>query len=156
MFGWNKATQVYAPIEGRLLTLAEVPDPVFSSGILGEGFAVDPDGDTFCAPVAGEVVLVAETLHAFAVRTRDGAEVLVHIGVDTVKLGGAGFTALRALGDSVEVGDPVIRIAVDEVAQGAASLVSPVVITNSGDFGAVTLDLSAAPGRPVLTQRLRT
>ena len=88
----NAPSAVFAPVEGEIIELSSVPDPVFSGGMMGQGFAVQPTSGEFGSPVEGEIIMVARTLHAFGVRTDEGAEVLVHIGIDTVQLKGEGFT----------------------------------------------------------------
>lgn len=142
---------VFRPVQGTVITLDDVPDPVFAGRSMGDGFAVQPTDGTFCAPVAGELILVAKTLHAFAVRTAAGAEVLVHIGIDTVGLKGAGFTALRQQGDTVRVGDPVIRVDLSEVAGQVPSMATPVIVTNGKAFTIGAPDLAAADGGVVAT-----
>lgn len=135
------------------MALADVPDPVFASGAVGEGFAVEPSEGNFVSPVDGELVLVAKTLHAFAVRTDAGAEILVHIGMDTVKLKGEGFTAHRAKGDRVKQGDLVISCELAEMAPLVPSMVTPVLVTNGKDFAIASTEIGAASGQPVLTVR---
>ncbi|WP_246227027.1 PTS sugar transporter subunit IIA [Propioniciclava coleopterorum] len=142
---------VHRPVEGRLLPLEEVPDPVFAKRTMGHGFAVEPTGGTFRAPVAGELILLAKTLHAYAIRTDAGAEVLVHVGIDTVTLRGKGFAALAATGDRVEVGDPILTCDLDAVGQQVPSLITPVVLTNGKAFTLSEPDLTAGPDAPVAT-----
>ena len=114
MFGFGKkkkeaaaqeasSADVYvAPVTGEYLPLSEVSDPVFSQGVMGDGYAVNPTAGTIVAPVAGTIALIQDTLHAFMLRTENGGEVLVHIGIDTVELGGDGFTKIANVGDKVE------------------------------------------------------
>lgn len=149
----KKGEQVFAPAAGTVMALADVPDPVFASGAVGEGFAVEPSEGNFVSPVDGELVLVAKTLHAFAVRTDAGAEILVHIGMDTVKLKGEGFTAHRAKGDRVKQGDLVISCELAEMAPLVPSMVTPVLVTNGKDFAIAATEIGAASGQPVLTVR---
>lgn len=149
----KKGEQIFAPASGTVMALADVPDPVFASGAVGEGFAVEPSEGNFVSPVDGELVLVAKTLHAFAVRTDAGAEILVHIGMDTVKLKGEGFTAHRAKGDRVKQGDLVISCELAEMAPLVPSMVTPVLVTNGKDFAIAATEIGAASGQPVLTVR---
>lgn len=149
----KKGEQVFAPASGTVMALADVPDPVFASGAVGEGFAVEPSEGNFVSPVDGELVLVAKTLHAFAVRTDAGAEILVHIGMDTVKLKGEGFTAHRAKGDRVKQGDLVISCELAEMAPLVPSMVTPVLVTNGKEFAIASTEIGAASGQPVLTVR---
>ena len=143
MFGFGKkkaaaeapATDVFvAPVAGEYLPLAEVSDPVFSQGMMGDGYAVKPTAGTVVAPVAGTVALIQDTMHAFMLRSENGAEVLVHIGIDTVELGGEGFTRLANVGDVVEAGAPIIEVNWDEVAPKVPSTETMVMITNTPKF----------------------
>ncbi|MDO5735452.1 MAG: PTS glucose transporter subunit IIA [Propionibacteriaceae bacterium] len=145
----DKGIKVFAPVAGRVRKMEDVPDPVFAKKMMGDGFAVEPLNGNFAAPVAGELVLLAETLHAFAVRTDEGLEVLVHIGIDTVKLKGNGFSSSKSAGDKVAVGDVVITVDLDVVGPQVPSMMTPVIITNGDDFTVTEPDLDA-DGVPVL------
>ncbi len=149
----KKGEQIFAPAAGTLMALADVPDPVFASGAVGEGFAVDPSEGNFVSPVDGELILVAKTLHAFAVRTAAGAEILVHVGMDTVKLKGEGFTAHRAKGESVKQGDLIISCDLAQMAPLVPSMVTPVLVTNGKDFAIAETEIGASAGTPVITVR---
>ena len=98
------------PTDGRLLPLSEVPDEAFASGLLGIGFAIEPTEGTVYAPMEGQIVSVAEALHAYTLVHRDGTELLLHVGIDTVTLKGEGFLSMVAEGDRVRAGDPVARV----------------------------------------------
>lgn len=149
----KKGEQLFAPAPGTVMALADVPDPVFASGAVGEGFAVEPSEGSFVSPVDGELVLVAKTLHAFAVRTDAGAEILVHIGMDTVKLKGEGFTAHRAKGDRVQQGEVIITCDLAQIAALVPSMVTPVLVTNGADFAISAPETGAAGGSPIATVR---
>ncbi|MBS1167311.1 MAG: phosphoenolpyruvate-protein phosphotransferase [Proteobacteria bacterium] len=123
-----------APIGGWLMSIADVPDPVFSGRILGDGFAIDPTDATLRAPFAGVVTSIHRAHHAVTLRAEDGAEVLMHIGLDTVALKGDGFTPHVAEGDRVKAGDPLISFDMDVISQLVRSLVVPVVLTNGERF----------------------
>lgn len=123
-----------APIGGWLVSIADVPDPVFSGRILGDGFAIDPTDATLRAPFAGVVTSIHRAHHAVTLRAEDGAEVLMHIGLDTVALKGDGFTPHVAEGDRVKTGDPLISFDMDVISQLVRSLVVPVVLTNGERF----------------------
>ncbi|MFT4053411.1 MAG: phosphoenolpyruvate--protein phosphotransferase [Novosphingobium sp.] len=118
-----------APLSGWLCPLEEVPDPVFAGGMLGQGVAIDPLGDVLHAPAAGEVIGFHEAGHAVTLLLPEGVELLLHFGLDTVRLGGAGFTPLVRVGQHVEAGQPLLRVAIDEVVGKARSLVTPVLVT---------------------------
>jgi glucose-specific phosphotransferase system IIA component len=120
---------------------------------MGDGFAVDPSVGAFASPVAGTIILLAETLHAFAVRTPDGLDVLVHIGIDTVTLKGAGFTAKAATGDEVTAGQVIVEADLAALAGQVPSMITPVIITTK-DAALGDLDTGAGAGRPVLTVTL--
>lgn len=151
LFGRKKKTgiDVFAPVAGRLKKIEDVPDPVFAQKVLGDGFAVEPTDGRFVAPVAGELVLLADTLHAYAIRSDEGLEVLVHIGIDTVKLKGQGFSSTMAAGMKVEVGDLIITVDLDTVAGQVPSMMTPLIVTNGDDFKPFEADLEATGG-PVL------
>jgi len=113
-----------------VIDLELVPDPVFAKKVVGDGVAIDElDGDIACAPIDGTIVLIFRTNHAFAIKTKDGIEILVHIGIDTVELGGEGFERLLEEGTVVKAGDPVIRFNQAVIKNSGRSLVSPVIIT---------------------------
>lgn len=149
----KKGEQIFAPAAGTVMALADVPDPVFASGAVGEGFAVEPVEGAFASPVDGELILVAKTLHAFAVRTAAGAEILVHIGMDTVKLKGEGFTAHRAKGETVKQGDVIISCDLAAVTPLVPSMATPVLLTNGKDFAIAETDIDGANGTAVITVR---
>ena len=121
-----------APFAGWLTPLEEVPDPVFAERMMGDGIAIDPTESVLRAPADGTVIAIPDTAHAATLRLANGAELLIHIGLETVALGGRGFRALSSAGAEVKAGDPLIEIDVAEVARGARSLVTPIVIANEG------------------------
>lgn len=122
-----------APVAGRVVALSEVPDAVFAGQLVGAGVALEPDtaggAVTVTAPVAGRLVKVHP--HAFVVVGDDGRGLLVHVGIDTVRLGGRGFELLAAEGDAVEQGRPVVRVDPTVVAEAGLSAVCPVVLLDS-------------------------
>ncbi|MCB0916480.1 MAG: PTS glucose transporter subunit IIA [Actinobacteria bacterium] len=121
------ALDILSPLSGRVVEFADVPDPVFAGGFLGPGVAIDPvrGEQTAVAPVAGTIASMFP--HAFGIATPEGREVLVHLGIETVKLEGAGFTLHRAKGDTVAAGDPVVSWDPSEIEGGGRSPISPVV-----------------------------
>lgn len=129
---------VAAPVAGRLVPLAEVADPVFSSLALGEGVGVVPSAGEVVAPVAGELVTVADTGHAFGIRTADGVEVLVHVGIDTVRMAGDGFTVAVAKGQHVAAGDRLGTVDLDAVRAAGFDTTTVVTVLNSRTLTGVT------------------
>ncbi|MDV3457133.1 phosphoenolpyruvate--protein phosphotransferase [Sphingomonas sp. HF-S4] len=121
-----------APFAGWLAPLDAVPDAVFAERMMGEGFAIDPTEGVLRAPAAGEVLSVPESAHAVTLRLDNGAELLLHIGLDTVALGGEGFDAKVFAGQRVAAGDVLIAFDLDAVAVSAKALITPVVVANDG------------------------
>ena len=147
----NKELTLSAPLSGPVLTLANVPDAVFASGAMGDGIAIDPLNDTLYAPCDGEVIHVARTGHAVTLRADNGAELLLHLGLDTVELQGDGFSMLVKEGARVSNGQPLLRYDVDKVALRCKSLVSLLVITNGEHFQARPITLKGVKvGEPLL------
>lgn len=132
---WNrkkKGIQLIAPADGKIVPLSEVRDEVFSQAMVGPGFAVIPEGGMveFKAPIAGVIDMVFDTGHAFGIKSDEGLEILIHIGIDTVGLGGQGFEKLRLAGERVNVGDPVIRADLDYIKSKGLMLDTPVILTD--------------------------
>ena len=142
------STPVFSPVEGRALALADVPDPVFSGGMVGYGAAVDPPREVIyaVAPVGGKILKLLP--HAYVIMTADGVGVLVHLGLDTVTLNGEGFTANGSQGDTVEAGQPVITYDVPAIVAAGLSPVVPVVVMDERDPAnvVVTDEVSAGSG----------
>jgi len=121
-----------APFAGWLAPLEDVPDAVFAERMMGDGFAIDPVESVLRSPAAAEVISVPATAHAVTLRLDNGAELLLHIGLETVALGGKGFTAKVSAGQRVAAGDPLIGFDLDAVAEGAKALITPVVLASDG------------------------
>jgi phosphoenolpyruvate-protein phosphotransferase len=126
------ALKIIAPLGGWCAPLEEVPDPVFAGRMLGDGLAIDPTGGIVAAPCDGEVMTLPASAHAVSIRSPQGVDVLIHIGIDTVQLAGRGFEARVKPGDRVKAGDELIRFDLDTVARGAKSLMSAIVVTSEG------------------------
>jgi len=121
-----------APFAGWLAPLEAVPDAVFAERMMGDGFAIDPVEGVLRAPAAGEILSVPESAHAVTLRLDNGAELLLHIGLETVALGGKGFSAKVTAGQRVAVGDPLIEFDLDAVVEAAKALITPVVLASEG------------------------
>lgn len=132
MFNIFKKKEEYlsAPFAGEVIDLHQVPDDAFAQKMLGDGFAITPEEKLIKSPCAGEIVQIFSTGHAVGIQTEKGLEVLVHIGIDTVKLDGEGFEKLVKNGDKVEVGTPLIEVDLDFIKENAPSIETPVIITN--------------------------
>lgn len=138
--------KVYSPVSGKSVSLQEVNDPTFSQEILGKGIAVIPEEGLVVSPINGTVVTIFDTLHAVALKSDDGMEVLIHIGLDTVKLGGKYFKALAKAGDRVKVGMPLIEFELDKIKEEGYDSITPIIISNSMDYGTIL----ALDGRQVV------
>lgn len=123
-----------APLTGWLTVLDEVPDAVFANRMLGDGVAIDPTGDCLVSPCDGEVSALNASGHAVTIRIADGAEILMHIGIDTVALAGRGFTPSVRQGDRVKRGDVLIRFDLDAIVQAAPAVVTPVLLLETDRF----------------------
>lgn len=132
--------KVQNPINGEVIDLENVPDEVFAEKILGDGFAVVPQDNKVFAPIDGEVTVLFPTKHAMAIKSEQGLEVLVHIGVDTIVLNGEGFTSYIEQGDMVKKGDLLVTFDNLVVAEKAKSLITPVIITNMEKVSKITVE----------------
>ncbi|WP_028399504.1 glucose-specific PTS transporter subunit IIBC [Ectobacillus panaciterrae] len=126
----NTAEEIAIPIEGNILPITAVPDQVFSGKMMGDGFAIEPTEGTVVSPVNGEIVNVFPTKHAIGIQSEGGKEILIHFGIDTVKLNGEGFDILVAQGDKVTQGQPLLKVNLDFVKNNAPSIMTPIVFTN--------------------------
>lgn len=124
-----------APLSGYLLAIDRVPDPVFAQKMVGDGIAIDPTSQSLRAPCDGEIVQLHSSHHAVSLRTADGLEILMHIGLETVELRGQGFTPQIKVGDRVKTGDVLIDFDADYIALHAKSLLTEIVITNADRVG---------------------
>lgn len=131
-------TVLLAPVSGEVIPLSEVPDKAFASLAVGEGVAIRPTSNLVVAPCDGRLANVFNTNHAFAIVTDCGAEIIVHIGVETVKLQGRGFQRLAQPGSRLKAGDPVLELDLAYLSANAVSILSPVVLSNPEQFTALT------------------
>lgn len=135
--GSANAVTICAPVTGKAVALKEVSDPTFGEEILGKGIAIIPADGHVVSPINGTVVTVFETLHAIGLKADDGVEVLIHIGLDTVKLKGKHFTARAKSGDKVTVGTPLVDFDVEKVKEEGYDVITPVIISNTFEYGDV-------------------
>ena len=127
----KRKLQVFAPVTGQLISLEEVPDPTFSKKMLGDGIAIMPSEGKIYSPVDAEITYLPATKHAIGLRTRDGTELLIHIGLETVSLKGRGFRHFVKQGMDVKAGHILVEVDLDYVGENAKSIITPIVITNS-------------------------
>ena len=132
-----KDTVLSACLNGTVVPLADVKDEAFASGALGDGIAIEPTDGELVAPADGEISSTFETHHAVGMTTADGAELLMHIGIDTVKLGGKHFTYLVNDGDKVKKGQPLIRFELEAIKAEGYPVTTPVIVCNTDDYAAV-------------------
>ena len=132
-----KDTVLFACLNGTVVPLADVKDEAFASGVLGDGIAIEPSDGELVAPADGEISSTFETHHAVGMTTADGAELLMHIGIDTVKLGGKHFTYLVNEGDKVKKGQPLIRFELEAIKAEGYPVTTPVIVCNTDDYAVV-------------------
>ena len=125
--------ELLAPLAGVLLPLDQVPDPVFSSRLIGDGVCIDPTSQTLCAPLAGVISNIQDSGHAVSVTDDNGVQVLMHIGLDTVSLGGNGFTLLAAEGQTVDAGQPIIAWSPAQIEAQGLNPIVPVIALEGDD-----------------------
>ncbi|MCL9671996.1 N-acetylglucosamine-specific PTS transporter subunit IIBC [Citrobacter sp. MNAZ 1397] len=131
--------ELVSPVTGQVVSLDEVPDEAFASKAVGDGVAVKPTEKTVVAPAAGTIVKIFNTNHAFCLETEKGAEIVVHMGIDTVALGGQGFTRLVEEGATVVAGQPILEMDLEYLNANARSMISPVVCSNIDDFSGLVI-----------------
>ncbi|MCI3136019.1 MULTISPECIES: glucose-specific PTS transporter subunit IIBC [Staphylococcus] len=147
-----KETDIYAPGTGHIIPLSEVPDKVFSEKMMGDGIGFVPEKGEIVAPFDGTVKTIFPTKHAIGLESDTGIEVLIHIGIDTVKLNGEGFESLVDVNEPVTQGQPLMKINLAYLKEHAPSVVTPVIITNQGDKTLTFDDVdSVDPGKRIMT-----
>ena len=135
----NKGAEVeiYAPLSGEIVNIEDVPDVVFSEKIVGDGIAIRPTGNKIVAPIDGVIGKIFETNHAFSMESREGVELFVHFGIDTVELKGEGFTRIAEEGQEVKKGDVIIEFDLPLLEAKAKSVLTPVVISNMDEISSI-------------------
>ncbi len=128
---------IVSPMSGKMVSVREIPDEVFSEKIIGDGAAVIPEEGTIVSPVDGEIIQVADTGHAFCIRSKDGLDILLHIGVDTVNMRGEGFEPFVAVGQKVKAGEKIGRADIELIERKGYPLHSAVLITNMQEIESI-------------------
>ncbi len=129
LFTKNKSIEIFSPVDGEIIDLAKVEDEVFAEGMMGDGLAFVPSNGDFVAPMAGKLVTVFPTGHAYGIESKNGVEILLHIGLDTVTLEGEGFDVKVKQGQTVSAGDQLVVVDLEEVAKKVPSTQSPLIFT---------------------------
>lgn len=130
---------IYAPIQGNVIARTQIPDETFASGVLGDGVGIEPEQGIVCAPFDGEISSLTETKHAIGISSLSGMEVLIHVGVDTVKMKGDGFTLFVSEGEKVKAGQKLMTFDLDKIRSAGYPTTSAVLLTNSDDYKACNI-----------------
>lgn len=131
----SKKSEIYAPIiKGEVIALENVPDNVFASKMMGEGVGFENFGNSIVSPVDGTVIMLFPTKHAIGIQTKEGIEILIHIGLDTVQLNGVGFESHVEKGSKIKRGDLLITYDIKIMEENNINLITPMVITNCDEF----------------------
>ena len=128
------------PLEGKIVSITDVPDPVFSQKMMGDGIAIDPSNGVLVAPADGQIMNVFPTKHALSMSDNNGKEILIHVGLDTVTLKGEGFTAFVKDGDKVKRGQKLLEIDFEAIKSKVPSIITPMVFTNLGENEKVVVE----------------
>lgn len=130
----SEKESIKIPMEGEILPLSEVPDDAFSTGIIGKGLAIKPEKGILKSPVKGTIATVFPTYHAIGITSESGVEILIHVGMDTVQLEGKYFEPKVKVGDSVNIGDELLKFDIKEIEEAGYPTITPVVVTNYDDY----------------------
>lgn len=125
---------IYAPMEGEVIPLKEINDGVFSEEMLGKGCGMKPSDGKLYAPFDGEIILITETKHAIALKSCDGIELLIHIGMDTVKMNGKSFNTLVKVGDKIKCGQSLMTFSISDIEKAGYVTTTAIIVTNSDQY----------------------
>ena len=147
-FGMRSVTcaprTMYAPVKGRVIPLSEVEDPAFAGGMLGQGVGVEPEEDNLYAPADGELTVVFPTGHAVGMKTADGMEILLHIGIDTVEANGEGFQICKEQGETVRAGERLVIFDRKKLRAAGYKMTVMALVTNAEELGQMEVAASGA------------
>jgi len=154
MFGFlkRKVREVKAPADGEIVTLESVNDEVFSKKLVGDGVAIRPVSNIFTAPIDGTITKIFSTNHAYSIKSSKDLEVMVHIGLDTVDLNGAGFERLAKEGDEVKAGDEIIRVDLDALREHAKDIITPIIISDESDVKNIEKNLNIVKSGDIIME----
>jgi len=153
MFGFlkRKVREIKAPVDGEVVALESVDDEVFSQKLVGDGVAIKPISNVFTAPISGKVSKIFSTNHAYSIKSDKDLEVMVHIGLDTVALNGAGFERLVKEGDHVVCGDAIIKVDMNALQQ-AKDTITPIIISDNSDVKSIEKKLNIVKSGDVIME----
>ena len=150
VFGTNKI-EIVSPVNGEIVPIQQVSDPTFSKEMVGKGVAIIPSDGKFYSPVNGTLISIFPTGHAFCINSDEGAELLVHIGIDTVKLEGEFYNIHATQGTEVKKGDLIVDVDIKGVKDSGYDIITPVVVSNYGKFSKVEKKTGAVSvGDPII------
>jgi len=154
MFGFlkRKVRDVYAPVDGQVVTLESVDDEVFSQKLVGDGVAVIPMSNIFTAPIDGVVSKIFTTNHAYSIKSNQDLEVMVHIGLETVALEGKGFTRIANEGDEVKAGDSIIEVDLAYIKEHAKDIITPIIILDESDVTQIDKKLNIVKSGDIIME----
>lgn len=143
----SKNGEIFAIQSGEVVSVTEVPDAMFAQKILGDGVGLIPEDNSIYSPVSGTVDVVANTSHAVGIKTNDGLDVLVHIGLETVGLEGKGFDVKVKVGDKVNAGDLLAEVDFDYLKEKGFEIITPIIITNMDDIKEIKINTGKATAK---------
>ncbi|WP_309499379.1 glucose PTS transporter subunit IIA [Sulfurovum sp.] len=154
MFGFlkRKVREIKSPVDGQVVALESVADEVFSKKLVGDGVAIIPMSNIFSAPIDGIVTKIFSTNHAYSIKSTKDLEVMVHIGLDTVALGGKGFERIANEGDTVKAGDPIIRVDLTYLKEHAKDIITPVIISEDSDVKNIEKRLKIVKSQDIIME----
>ena len=132
--GEKEREKIIAPVEGKAVPLSEVSDPTFSQEILGKGVAIIPEKGIIVAPASGVLTVMFETKHAVSVTTDGGAEIIVHVGLDTVNLKGEHYTSYKKQGEHVKAGELLVEFDIDAIKEAGYDVITPIIVCNTPNY----------------------
>ncbi|MGJ5703170.1 PTS sugar transporter subunit IIA, partial [Staphylococcus equorum] len=133
----NLETLIHSPLNGQVIPLPEVDDPIFAEGMMGQGIAIKPQDNTIYSPIEGTVSMIANSKHAVGITSPNGVEILIHVGLETVQLNGEGFELFVNENDAVKQGKPLISFNKKWLESNGYDTVIPIIVTNSAEFSEV-------------------
>lgn len=134
LFGGSQGETILAPVPGKAIPMSQVEDPTFSQEILGKGTAIEPSEGRITAPADGTITMVFDTKHAISMTTASGAELIIHVGLDTVQIKGEHFTAHVKAGDKVKAGELLLEFDLEAIKKAGYKVTTPVIICNTPSF----------------------